>query len=289
MVDMHHFHRARDNPADLAALPREWFHFAQICDAPAEIPTERDEMIHILREARLYVGEGGIDVAGILGTSRTAPIRSSCRTSTGCTRWAMRSTRSAASNPPRRTWRRTHGPDARRFLGAAPPHDRRPGRRPGWGRRRPRPGRRPSPFAGPVVGVFIEEKVMDFKIDRRSVLKAGAALAASQVIPAWAQDKPQLRLSAVFSDKDIRADMIRMSPKDVEADFKVEPYFTAAPCSSRAPSSSPCSATTSRWATSRRRTSPSRFRPGRSLTSAYLFRDAEPPARSSSPATSARR
>ncbi len=66
MVDMHHVHRARDNPADLDALPREWFHFAHLCDAPAEIPTERQEMIRIMREARLYVGEGGIDVAGIL-------------------------------------------------------------------------------------------------------------------------------------------------------------------------------------------------------------------------------
>ena len=66
MVDMHHFHRARDNPADLDGLPREWFHFAHLCDAPAEIPTERKEMIRILREGRLYVGEGGIDVASIL-------------------------------------------------------------------------------------------------------------------------------------------------------------------------------------------------------------------------------
>ena len=66
MVDMHHFHRAGDDPAALDALPREWFHFAQLCDAPAEIPTERQEMIRIMREARLYVGEGGIDVAGIL-------------------------------------------------------------------------------------------------------------------------------------------------------------------------------------------------------------------------------
>ena len=66
MIDMHHFHRARDNPADLDAVPREWFHFAHLCDAPAEIPTERAEMIRILREARLYVGEGGIDVASIL-------------------------------------------------------------------------------------------------------------------------------------------------------------------------------------------------------------------------------
>jgi sugar phosphate isomerase/epimerase len=66
MIDMHHFHRARDNPADLDALPREWFHFAHLCDADVAIPTRRAEMIRALREARLYVGEGGIDVAGIL-------------------------------------------------------------------------------------------------------------------------------------------------------------------------------------------------------------------------------
>jgi sugar phosphate isomerase/epimerase len=66
MIDMHHIHRAGDDPTQLRTLPREWFHFAHLCDAPAEIPTERQEMIRILREARLYVGEGGIDVARIL-------------------------------------------------------------------------------------------------------------------------------------------------------------------------------------------------------------------------------
>jgi tripartite ATP-independent transporter DctP family solute receptor len=66
---------------------------------------------------------------------------------------------------------------------------------------------------------------MEFRIDRRTVMKAGAALAASQVLPVWAQDKPTLRFSAVFSDKDIRADMIKMFAKDIEGDFKVEPFF----------------------------------------------------------------
>ena len=35
----------------------------------------------------------------------------------------------------------------------------------------------------------------------------------------------RLRFAAVFSDKDIRADMIRMLAKDVEADFTVEPHY----------------------------------------------------------------
>src|SRR4029453_453760 len=67
--------------------------------------------------------------------------------------------------------------------------------------------------------------VMDFRIDRRAVMKAGAALAASRALPVWAQDKPTLRFSAVFSDKDTRADMIKMFAKDIEADYKVEAFL----------------------------------------------------------------
>ena len=66
---------------------------------------------------------------------------------------------------------------------------------------------------------------MDFRIDRRSALKAGAALAASYAIPAGAQSRPVIRFAAVFSEKDIRADMIRMFAKDIEGDFKLEPFY----------------------------------------------------------------
>ena len=66
---------------------------------------------------------------------------------------------------------------------------------------------------------------MTSRIDRRTVLKTGAALAAAAFTPAWAQSKPNIRFAAVFSDKDIRADMIKMFAKDVEADFNVEPYY----------------------------------------------------------------
>ena len=66
---------------------------------------------------------------------------------------------------------------------------------------------------------------MEFKIDRRAALKAGTALAAASVVPAWAQAKPTIRFAAVFSDKDIRADMIRMLAKDIEGDFKLEPFY----------------------------------------------------------------
>src|SRR5213592_103943 len=66
---------------------------------------------------------------------------------------------------------------------------------------------------------------MDFMIDRRSALKAGAALAAAYALPAGAQAKPTLRFAAVFSDKDIRAGMIQMFAKEVGGDFEVEPFY----------------------------------------------------------------
>jgi sugar phosphate isomerase/epimerase len=73
MVDVHHFHRARDDVAELTKLPAEWFHFGHLCDAPGEIPSDRDEMIRILREERSYVGEGGIDVASIMNAMPVMP------------------------------------------------------------------------------------------------------------------------------------------------------------------------------------------------------------------------
>src|ERR1700686_4023148 len=66
---------------------------------------------------------------------------------------------------------------------------------------------------------------MDFNFNRRSALKAGAALAAAHMAPVWAQAKPTIRFAAVFSDRDIRANMIQMFAKDVEGDFKVEPFY----------------------------------------------------------------
>jgi tripartite ATP-independent transporter DctP family solute receptor len=66
---------------------------------------------------------------------------------------------------------------------------------------------------------------MDFPIDRRSALKAGAVLAAACLVPARARAQSTLRFAAVFSDRDIRASMIQMFAKEVEGDFKVEPFY----------------------------------------------------------------
>lgn len=66
MIDIHHFHRSGDKVEDLDEVPREWFRYLHLCDAPGEIPASREEVTHILREERLYLGEGGIDVASIV-------------------------------------------------------------------------------------------------------------------------------------------------------------------------------------------------------------------------------
>jgi len=66
LVDVLHFTRSRSSVADLASLPREWFRFAHVCDAAAEIPDTREGQIHTARVERLFLGEGGIDVRGIL-------------------------------------------------------------------------------------------------------------------------------------------------------------------------------------------------------------------------------
>jgi TRAP-type C4-dicarboxylate transport system substrate-binding protein len=67
------------------------------------------------------------------------------------------------------------------------------------------------------------------KVSRREALRAGAALAAAGSLPLsfplMAQAKTQIRFAAVFSDKDIRADMIRMLAKDIEGDFALEPFY----------------------------------------------------------------
>ncbi|MES2784860.1 MAG: TRAP transporter substrate-binding protein DctP [Pseudomonadota bacterium] len=68
---------------------------------------------------------------------------------------------------------------------------------------------------------------MNHSIDRRTLLGAGAALAAGAALPAWGQAPQTLRFAAVFSDKDIRADMMKMFAKDMEADHKLELHLNS--------------------------------------------------------------
>ncbi len=66
LVDTLHAGRSATTLADIAAIPRAMLSYAQLCDAPAEIPATHEGLIHTARYARLLPGEGGIDLVGIL-------------------------------------------------------------------------------------------------------------------------------------------------------------------------------------------------------------------------------
>jgi sugar phosphate isomerase/epimerase len=68
LVDALHFARSASSLADIAAIPRQRLHYAQICDAPAQVPATTEGLIHTARCERLLPGEGGIDLAALFGT-----------------------------------------------------------------------------------------------------------------------------------------------------------------------------------------------------------------------------
>ena len=101
---------------------------------------------------------------------------------------------------------------------------------------------------------------MTLSMSRRLVL--AAVLLTASIAPAIAQTN--LRFAAVFSDRDIRARMIEMLAKEVEKDFKIEPFYNGNAFQAGHRAGRACSGTISSLATSHRRTFPSSFQLGRS-------------------------
>ena len=66
LVDMLHFDRSGSNPADLDDLPRKWFQFVHLCDAPRQIPVVAEGFTKAARTARLFPGEGDLDIGAVL-------------------------------------------------------------------------------------------------------------------------------------------------------------------------------------------------------------------------------
>ncbi|MCT4618395.1 MAG: sugar phosphate isomerase/epimerase [Marinisporobacter sp.] len=66
MIDTLHFNRSRVQLDELDGLPPEWFNFAHICDAGAEIPTTKEGLVFTGRDERYYVGEGAINIDEII-------------------------------------------------------------------------------------------------------------------------------------------------------------------------------------------------------------------------------
>lgn len=65
LVDALHFARSDSALDEVRALPPALLRYAQICDAPADIPTTDAGLIHTARQERLLPGEGGIDLTAL--------------------------------------------------------------------------------------------------------------------------------------------------------------------------------------------------------------------------------
>ena len=76
LIDTLHFSRSRVKLEELDDLPREWIHFIHLCDGPKEVPAmdDNEALIHTGRAERLYIGEGGIDIAGIVNRLPEVPL-----------------------------------------------------------------------------------------------------------------------------------------------------------------------------------------------------------------------
>jgi sugar phosphate isomerase/epimerase len=66
VIDAIHVDRSGGTNEEVARVPRGMLEYAQICDAPAARPTDYETMIFQARYERLFPGEGGLDLLGLL-------------------------------------------------------------------------------------------------------------------------------------------------------------------------------------------------------------------------------
>ncbi|MDX8528428.1 TRAP transporter substrate-binding protein DctP [Mesorhizobium sp. MSK_1335] len=66
---------------------------------------------------------------------------------------------------------------------------------------------------------------MMLKTTRREFLVGTGLATAAMAFPAFAQEKPKLRFSAVFSEQDIRAEMMKKFADAIKDDFTFEGYY----------------------------------------------------------------
>lgn len=66
LIDPFHLSRSRSRIEDIATIPPSRLHFMQFCDVPAAIPPTMDAILAEARAERLFPGEGGVDLLGLL-------------------------------------------------------------------------------------------------------------------------------------------------------------------------------------------------------------------------------
>lgn len=74
LVDAIHYDRGQATPEDLRAIPGDWIRYVQICGAALPRPHSIDELRYQGRHARLFPGEGCIDVVSLLQTLPAVPV-----------------------------------------------------------------------------------------------------------------------------------------------------------------------------------------------------------------------
>ncbi|MFZ2102446.1 MAG: TIM barrel protein, partial [Oricola sp.] len=67
LIDTIHVARSATTLDDLRAIPVERMSYFQICDCPADPVETLEDLLYTAREERLLPGEGGADLAGIIG------------------------------------------------------------------------------------------------------------------------------------------------------------------------------------------------------------------------------
>src|SRR5216683_3798874 len=66
LIDPIHFDRGGSSAGEISGVPRARFRYMQLCDAPAERPTDIEGLLRQARSERLMPGDGGLDLTGIL-------------------------------------------------------------------------------------------------------------------------------------------------------------------------------------------------------------------------------
>ena len=66
LVDAIHFDRAGNHPEQIASVAPQRLPYAQLCDAPAERPTDLETLLHQARAERLPPGQGGLALAALV-------------------------------------------------------------------------------------------------------------------------------------------------------------------------------------------------------------------------------
>ena len=72
-IDTLHFFRSNTELSELDGLPKTWFRFMQLCDAPGEAPATVDELIFAARADRKFLGEGGLNLASVVNRLPVMP------------------------------------------------------------------------------------------------------------------------------------------------------------------------------------------------------------------------